>query len=40
MVVVLLFGVGWENLFFCCALLKFYCWYEILWLLMEFRVGK
>jgi len=40
MIVVLLFGMGWESLIFCCALLKCYCCYEVLWLLVEFGVGK
>ncbi len=40
MIVVLLFGVGWESLIFCYALLKCYCWYEVLWLLVKFKVGK
>jgi hypothetical protein len=39
-VVILLFAMGRENLIFSCALLKFYCWYEVLWLLVEFGVGK
>jgi hypothetical protein len=39
-IVVLLFGVGWKILIFCYALLKCYCWYEVLWLLVEFKVGK
>jgi hypothetical protein len=28
------------SLIFCYVLLKCYCWYEVLWLLVEFRVGK
>jgi len=40
MIVVLLFGVGQESLIFCCVLLKCYYWYEVLWLLVEFKVGK
>ncbi len=39
-IVVSLFVMGWESLIFCCVFLKCYCWYEVLWLLVEFKVGK
>jgi hypothetical protein len=39
-IVVSLFSVGQESLIFSCVLLKCYCWYEVLWLLVEFGVGK